>query len=200
MVGQGRTSGEENRNTNVIKQNMSQAQRESADLLSAEIAAKAEQYEPMADWLMRGGQVIAYPEIDASLDDQEINHREDYEELGAYEKFELLANFYDERRDIQTKSDKYTPEDMIQTVAYMMEQPEAVRSGQEDKKDPRRGSLEETGREALESQEYPEVTTEVVTSHKTGSHPDEPELRKVDRILETEVEGEELKYTGTEEV
>ncbi|PSG98743.1 MAG: hypothetical protein BRC29_01285 [Nanohaloarchaea archaeon SW_7_43_1] len=156
-------------------------------LICFETREKAEEYEPMADWLLKNGQLLDSAGFETKFD------TEDYQDIDAYTKFELLTNFYDQRRDIG--SEKYDSQKLLEQIATIMEEPEAVKSGQEDQN---RGiNLEYEGREKLEKQEYPSVENELLDESKTGS-PGDSELKKVVRSLETENPEEKIKYTGLE--
>ncbi|PSH02541.1 MAG: hypothetical protein BRC26_00050 [Nanohaloarchaea archaeon QH_8_44_6] len=156
-------------------------------LICFETREKAEEYEPMADWLLKNGQLLDSGDFETKFD------AEDYQNIDAYTKFELLTNFYNQRRDIGSK--KYDSQELLEQIAAIMEEPEAVKSGQEDQN---RGiNLEYEGKEKLEKQKYPSVENELLDESKTGS-PGDSELKKVVRRLETKDPGEKIKYTGLE--
>jgi len=157
-------------------------------LICFETREKAEEYEPIADWLFKNGQLLASTSFETKFD------TEDYQKIDAYTKFELLTNFYNQRREIG--SEKYDSQELLEQIATILEEPEAVKSGQEDQN---RGiNLEYGGREKLEKQEYPSVENKLLDESKTGS-PGDSELKKVVRRLETKNPEEKIKYIGLEE-
>ncbi|PSH02006.1 MAG: hypothetical protein BRC27_00110, partial [Nanohaloarchaea archaeon SW_10_44_10] len=72
---------------------MSRAQPENK-LICFETREKAEEYEPMADWLLKNGQLLASTGFEIEFDS------EDYQDMDAYAKFEVLTDFYNQRREI----------------------------------------------------------------------------------------------------
>jgi hypothetical protein len=173
---------------------MSQAQRTNGDLTSVEKHEKAEEYEPVADWLMKNGRSLGYPEVDMEIS------REEYDELAPLEKFQALTDFYNERRDVEKRQHRYSIEEMLDHVELILEEPESIESSQKHKG--RR--IETTGREyleeILEEEGDVELKAEERATHRTGGHPDEPELEKVVWNVYTALEDEEMEYIGVREL
>lgn len=157
---------------------MSKAQNTTGNVTTVEQTQKAEEYEPLADWLLRNGQALAYTEPGEYREADIDEIIEDYRDLSAYQKFEKLADFYNARREVETLTKEYTVDEMLEHVEAILEHPE----GNED--------LQETGEEI----KYTEIV-----SNKTGGLPDEGN-EQVTWKFYTGQEDEELRGTGVKEV
>ncbi|MFT4867756.1 MAG: hypothetical protein ACI9LV_000360 [Candidatus Nanohaloarchaea archaeon] len=174
---------------------MSQAQRTTGNITPVEKHEKAEEYEPLADWLMKNGRALGYTEVDLEIS------REEYDELAPLEKFQALTDFYNERREADNRRERYSIDEMLNHVELILESPESIESSQRYKG--RR--IETTGREDLEkalenTEGSVELKAEERATHRTGGHPDEPELEKVVWDVYTELEEEDMEYIGVREL
>jgi hypothetical protein len=138
---------------------MSTGMRPTDKVVTIEKRERLEEYEPVVDWLLRGGE-----RLDLS--------RAEYREKGVAEKFNALAEFYNENLD---ETEQYSFDEIIEDVKSIEDEPEPQKP--------------ETGQE-------PEIKAELVQSTKTGN-PGETDLRKVVTILETPgSKDDQIKYTG----
>lgn len=135
--------------------------------LDPQKALKAEEYEPVADWLLQNGKRLAYHNIGTD---------QPYEELSAVEKFEALASLYTTTR---SGSIGYNTEDALEKVVDIMGEPEAVDASTPEMSDSRFSPENPAGNIDLE-EEYPEVEV----THDNPTRTGDPELDQAVRRLE----------------
>ncbi len=137
---------------------------------------KAEEHEDFVDHLLDNGDRI----------EEENRIKEtSYEELTAYDKFQLLTDFYNRNRDIDKTRSVYDAPELVEYAASIQETPEAVNSSYEDEK--------ELNQEHIFPS--PEVEAETLDQSRTGRYPSEPPQERKKMELSTGTEGEWIRAT-----